>query len=80
MLNAIDMMCACCYQRIVRPRHIELLGTGAVADSPHEVRLRAREQLRQGASQLKLMAGGGVASGYDDVDTTQNSEDGVTVV
>ena len=33
----------------------------AIADSPDEVRLRAREQLRQGASQIKLMAGGGVA-------------------
>jgi len=65
---------------LVRPRHIELPGIGAMADSPDEVRLRAREQLRQRASQLKLMAGGRAASSYDDLDTTQNSEDGVTVV
>ena len=32
-----------------------------VADSPDEVRVRAREQLMQGASQIKLTAGGGVS-------------------
>ena len=32
-----------------------------VADSPDEVRVRAREQLMQVASQIKLTAGGGVA-------------------
>ena len=41
--------------------HSEVEGVAAIADSPDEVRLRAREQLRQGASQIKLMAGGGVA-------------------
>ena len=33
-----------------------------VADSPDEVRIRVREQLMRGASQIKLTAGGGVAS------------------
>ena len=33
-----------------------------VADSPDMVRMRAREQLMLGASQIKLTAGGGVAS------------------
>jgi imidazolonepropionase-like amidohydrolase len=51
--------------------HIERVGVGVIADSPDEVRLRAREQLRMGASQLKLMAGGGVASMYDPLDVTQ---------
>ena len=41
--------------------HSEVEGIAAIADSPDEVRLRVREQLRQGASQIKLMAGGGVA-------------------
>src|SRR5260221_7442933 len=41
--------------------HSEVEGVAAIADSPDEVRLRAREQLRQGASQIKLMAGGGGA-------------------
>jgi hypothetical protein len=35
------------------------------------VRQRAREQLALGASQIKLMAGGGVASDYDPLDVTQ---------
>jgi imidazolonepropionase-like amidohydrolase len=54
--------------------HMEKLGAGAIADSPDEVRLRAREQLMMGASQLKLMAGGGVSSAYDPLDVTQYSE------
>lgn len=42
--------------------HMEQIGAGAIADSADEVRLRSREQLMLGASQLKLMAGGGVSS------------------
>src|SRR6476620_8124574 len=41
---------------------MEQLGGSMVADSPDEVRVRAREQLMQGASQIKLTAGGGVSS------------------
>src|SRR6202165_5402699 len=41
---------------------MEQIGGAMVADSPDEVRLRAREQLMQGASQIKLTAGGGVSS------------------
>ena len=39
--------------------------------TPDAVRLRTREQLALGASQVKLMAGGGVASNYDPLDVTQ---------
>src|SRR5215469_1170220 len=39
---------------------MEQIGAMMVADSPDEVRLRVREQLMQGASQIKLTAGGGV--------------------
>ena len=35
------------------------------------MRLRVREQLALGAAQIKLMAGGGVASSYDPLDVTQ---------
>jgi len=49
----------------------ERVGGAAIADSPDVVRLRAREQLALGASQIKLMAGGGVASPYDPLDVTQ---------
>jgi imidazolonepropionase-like amidohydrolase len=36
--------------------------------------VRAREQLRQGASQIKLMAGGGIASPYNPIESTQYTE------
>jgi imidazolonepropionase-like amidohydrolase len=51
----------------------ERAGAAAIADSPDAVRLRVREQLALGASQIKLMAGGGVASSYDPLDVTQYS-------
>ena len=54
--------------------HSEVEGIAAIADSPDEVRLRTREQLRQGASQIKLMAGGGVASPYNPIESTQYTE------
>ncbi|MBC6983571.1 amidohydrolase family protein [Caulobacter sp. 17J80-11] len=49
-------------------------GISAIADSPDEVRLRAREQLRQGASQIKLMGGGGVSSQYNPIESVQFTE------
>jgi imidazolonepropionase-like amidohydrolase len=52
----------------------ELAGIAAIADSPAEVRLRAREQLRQGASQIKLMGGGGVSSPHNPIESTQFTE------
>jgi len=41
---------------------MELLNASQLADSPDEARLRTREQLLLGASQIKLTAGGGLAS------------------
>ena len=54
--------------------HSEIEGIAAIADSPDEIRLRAKEQLRSGASQIKLMAGGGVASPYNPIKSTQYTE------
>jgi imidazolonepropionase-like amidohydrolase len=51
----------------------ERMGLAALADGPDAVRMRAREQLMKGASQLKYMAGGGVASPYDPIDVTQGT-------
>ena len=48
--------------------HTEILGDTAIADSPDEVRVRAREQLMLGASQIKLTAGGGVSSPHSPLD------------
>jgi imidazolonepropionase-like amidohydrolase len=49
----------------------ERVNGAAIADSPDMVRKRAREQLALGASQIKMMAGGGIASNYDPLDVTQ---------
>jgi imidazolonepropionase-like amidohydrolase len=54
--------------------HSEVEGIAAIADSPDEVRLRAREQLRAGASQIKLMAGGGVSSPLNPIESIQYTE------
>ncbi|WIM11274.1 amidohydrolase family protein [Enhydrobacter sp.] len=43
----------------------------AIADGPDEVRKAAREQMRQGADQVKLMVSGGVASPYDPLESLQ---------
>lgn len=54
--------------------HAELVGAVAIADGVEQVLRAAREQLMHGASQLKLMAGGGVASPYDPLDVTQYTQ------
>ena len=46
---------------------------GAIADGDAEVRRAVREQIRNGANQIKIMAGGGVASPTDPIDGTQYS-------
>lgn len=48
----------------------EQTGAAMIADSPDEVRVRVREQLLQGASQIKLTAGGGVASPHSPLDAS----------
>jgi imidazolonepropionase-like amidohydrolase len=52
----------------------EVLGVGAIADGVDEVLRRTREQLMQGATQIKLAAGGGVSSDYDPLDVSQYTE------
>ncbi|UXE68990.1 MAG: amidohydrolase family protein [Chryseotalea sp. WA131a] len=56
------------------PSYAERVNAAIIADNPDEVRKAAREQLMLGASQLKLMAGGGVASSYDPLDVSQYTE------
>jgi len=56
------------------PPRGEAINAGVIADDPHEVRKRVREQLMLGASHIKLDAGGGVASEYDPIDVTQYTE------
>jgi imidazolonepropionase-like amidohydrolase len=49
----------------------EVLGASRITDGPDAVRRATREQLLLGASQIKVHAGGGVASIYDPLDVTQ---------
>jgi imidazolonepropionase-like amidohydrolase len=56
------------------PSALEKSGASNIADSPDEVRLRVREQLFQGASQIKLVGGGGVSSPRSPLDMSTLSE------
>lgn len=55
--------------------YIERNGQTIVADGVDQVLMRTREQLRQGATQIKIMAGGGVSSAYDPLDVAQYTEE-----
>jgi imidazolonepropionase-like amidohydrolase len=57
--------CACCE---------EGAGLARIADGVAECRRAARDELRKGATQIKIMASGGVASPYDPVWNLQYSE------
>ena len=55
--------------------YLERIGVTFVADGEPEVIKRAREVLRMGSTQIKVMAGGGVSSFYDPVDVSQYTID-----
>jgi imidazolonepropionase-like amidohydrolase len=50
-------------------------GISTVCDGVSSIRLAAREEIKRGATQIKLMLSGGVASPTDRVDSTQFSTD-----
>ena len=58
-----EMFCSCAGLGLV----------GAIADGVGEVRRAVREQVRNGANQIKIMAGGGISSPTDPIDGTQFS-------
>src|SRR5262249_55367496 len=51
--------------------YISLEGNAMLVDGASEVLAATREQLRRGASQIKVMAGGGVISPADPIDSKQ---------
>ncbi|WP_413531927.1 amidohydrolase family protein [Empedobacter brevis] len=53
----------------------EEMGATFIADGRDDVLTATRENLRFGASQIKLMAGGGTSSAYDPIDVTQYTFD-----
>ena len=54
-----------------QPGHYEEIGAFAVANGVPEVLAAVRNQLKKGASQIKLALGGGVISDSDPIDTLQ---------
>jgi imidazolonepropionase-like amidohydrolase len=54
--------------------NFERMGVGMVADGVPEVLKATRLNLRNGATQIKIMGGGGGSSRFDPIDTTQYSE------
>ncbi len=60
---------------LAAPLHYtESIGHFVIADGVPEVLLRTREALRMGATQIKIMSGGGVSSMYDPIDVTQYTD------
>ncbi len=58
-----EMFCSCAGLGLI----------GAIADGVGEVRRAVREQVRNGANQIKIMAGGGISSPTDPLEGTQFS-------
>ncbi len=56
------------------PSYIEQQGVALIADGADMVLRATREQLMKGASQIKIMAGGGVSSLYDPLESVQFTE------
>jgi len=60
--------------------YAQRVGHTLIADGVPEVIKRSREVLRMGATQIKVMAGGGVSSLYDPLDVTQYTFDEMKAV
>lgn len=60
--------------------HLPRPYVGIIADGVAEVRKAAREQLRTGATQVKIMASGGVASPRDPIGNMQYSEEEISAI
>jgi len=58
-----------------RLSYAEEVGVAMIADGRDAVLMRVREQLMKGASQIKMMAGGGVSSLYDPLKSTQYTQE-----
>jgi imidazolonepropionase-like amidohydrolase len=63
--------CACCEYGA---------GLARIADGVSECRRAARDELRKGATQIKIMASGGVASPYDPIRNLQYSDEEMSAI
>lgn len=68
------------HERAPVPMFDGLVWTGVLADGVEQVRWAAREVLRAGADQVKVMASGGCASHTDDVTDTQFTVDELAAI
>ena len=57
------------------PTRLQMEGMTAIANGVPEVLAATRQQFKRGASQIKIMAGGGVTSDHDPIDTLQFTPD-----
>lgn len=69
MVYENSLGCGCCH-----PHTVEI-GVAQVANGPDAVSIATRENLKLGASQIKLTTGGGAASLYDPLDVTEFFEE-----
>ena len=60
--------------------NFERFGIGTVADGVPEVLKATRLNLRNGATQIKIMGGGGGSSRFDPIDTTQYSKEEICAI
>jgi len=60
--------------------NFERMGVGIVADGVPEVLKATRLNLRNGATQIKIMGGGGGSSRFDPIDTTQYSKEEICAI
>lgn len=60
--------------------NFERMGIGTVADGVPEVLKATRINLRNGATQIKIMGGGGGSSRFDPIDTTQYSKEEICAI
>jgi imidazolonepropionase-like amidohydrolase len=60
--------------------NFERMGIGNVADGVPEVLKATRLNLRNGATQIKIMGGGGGSSRFDPIDTTQYSAEEICAI
>ena len=60
--------------------NVERMGIGTVADGVPEVLKATRLNLRNGATQIKIMGGGGGSSRFDPIDTTQYSKEEICAI
>jgi len=64
----------------IRSSNLETMGFFWIADGVPDVLASTRQNLMQGATQIKIMAGGGGSSSYDPIDTCQFTPEEISAI